>query len=130
MERNNQRLGNTVGSNIAKGIRENLLSLRKEAIRESLSQFEEVEHRLEFVANIHGIEYVNDSKATNVNSTWYSLERMEKSIVWIVGGVDERVVGDGGKLISGVARCRIDRESRLPYLWTFYCRVCYIEIHL
>ena len=87
MERNNQRLGNTVGSNIAKGIRENLLSLRKEAIRESLSQFEEVEHRLEFVANIHGIEYVNDSKATNVNSTWYSLERMEKTVVWIVGGV-------------------------------------------
>jgi len=89
MERNNQRLGNTVGSNIAKGIRENLLSLRKEAIRESLSEFEEVEHRLEFVANIHGIEYVNDSKATNVNSTWYSLERMEKTVVWIVGGVDK-----------------------------------------
>lgn len=89
MEKSNQRLGNTVGSNIAKGIRENLLNLRKEAIRETFQQFEEVEHRLEFVANIHGIEYINDSKATNVNSTWYSLERMEKTVVWIVGGVDK-----------------------------------------
>lgn len=81
--------GNTAGSNIAAGIKENLINLRKEVIRESLSEFENVPHRLELVANIHGIEYLNDSKATNVNSTWYSLERMEKKVVWIMGGVDK-----------------------------------------
>mgnify|MGYP005997502261 CR=1 FL=1 len=58
-------------------------------IRESLSDFEGIEHRLEFVASIHGVEYINDSKATNVNSTWWALESMTKSVVWIVGGVDK-----------------------------------------
>ena len=89
MENNNKKAGTTVGSNIATGIKENLLSIRKEVIRESLSEFENVEHRLEFVANIHGIEYINDSKATNVNSTWYALERMNKKVVLITGGVDK-----------------------------------------
>lgn len=51
--------------------------------------FQNVEHRLEYVATIGGVEYINDSKATNVNSTWYALESMEKPIVWIVGGVDK-----------------------------------------
>ena len=60
-------------------------------IQEKLADFENVEHRLEFVANIHGVEYINDSKATNVNSTWYALERMEKQVIWIVGGVDKMV---------------------------------------
>jgi UDP-N-acetylmuramoylalanine--D-glutamate ligase len=48
-----------------------------------------VEHRLEFVAKVNGIEFINDSKATNINSTWFALESMEKSTVWIVGGVDK-----------------------------------------
>jgi UDP-N-acetylmuramoylalanine--D-glutamate ligase len=58
-------------------------------VRESLEDFVNVEHRLEFVAKVNGIEFINDSKATNINSTWFALERMEKSTVWIVGGVDK-----------------------------------------
>jgi UDP-N-acetylmuramoylalanine--D-glutamate ligase len=76
-------------NSMAAGIAARLLDIRKEVIRESLSDFQNVEHRLEFVAKIHGIEFINDSKATNVNSTWYALESMEKPIVWIVGGVDK-----------------------------------------
>lgn len=76
-------------NSMAAGIAAKLLDIRKEIIRESLSDFQNVEHRLEFVAKIHGIEFINDSKATNVNSTWYALESMEKPIVWIVGGVDK-----------------------------------------
>ena len=66
-----------------------LYDIRKEAIRDSLSSFEQVEHRLEAVATIKGVEYVNDSKATNVNSTWYALESFNNPIVWIAGGVDK-----------------------------------------
>lgn len=66
-----------------------LLDIRKETIRESLSNFEQVEHRLEKVATIKGVEYVNDSKATNVNSAWYALETFMEPIVWIAGGVDK-----------------------------------------
>ena len=61
---------------MASGIAGRVLDLRKELIRESLSDFQNVEHRLEAVATIHGIEFINDSKATNVNSTWYALENM------------------------------------------------------
>ena len=66
-----------------------LLKVRKESIKESLSSFEGAEHRLENVAKIYGVEYINDSKATNVNATFYALECMDKQTVWIVGGVDK-----------------------------------------
>ena len=66
-----------------------LLKVRKESIKESLSSFEGAEHRLENVAKIKGVEYINDSKATNVNATFYALECMDKQTVWIVGGVDK-----------------------------------------
>jgi UDP-N-acetylmuramoylalanine--D-glutamate ligase len=66
-----------------------LLKVRKEAIKESLESFEGAEHRLENVAKIYGVEYINDSKATNVNATFYALECMDKQTVWIVGGVDK-----------------------------------------
>ncbi|MBL4716103.1 MAG: UDP-N-acetylmuramoyl-L-alanine--D-glutamate ligase, partial [Bacteroidia bacterium] len=65
------------------------MDLRKELIRESLSDFRNISHRLEFVATIHGIKFINDSKATNVNAVWYALECMSAPIVWIVGGVDK-----------------------------------------
>ncbi|MBL4654757.1 MAG: UDP-N-acetylmuramoyl-L-alanine--D-glutamate ligase [Bacteroidia bacterium] len=65
------------------------MELRKELIRESLSDFKNISHRLEFVATIHGIKFINDSKATNVNAVWYALECMSAPIVWIVGGVDK-----------------------------------------
>jgi UDP-N-acetylmuramoylalanine--D-glutamate ligase len=76
-------------NSMAAGIAARLLDIRKETIRESLSDFQNVEHRLEFVAKVHGIEFINDSKATNVNSTWYALESMTKPVVLILGGVDK-----------------------------------------
>jgi UDP-N-acetylmuramoylalanine--D-glutamate ligase len=76
-------------NSMAAGIAARLFDIRKETIRESLMDFQNVEHRLEFVAKIHGIEFINDSKATNVNSAWYALESMTKPVVWIVGGVDK-----------------------------------------
>jgi UDP-N-acetylmuramoylalanine--D-glutamate ligase len=66
-----------------------LLKVRKQNIKESLEDFEGVEHRLENVAKVRGVEYINDSKATNVNATFYALECMDKTTVWIVGGVDK-----------------------------------------
>jgi UDP-N-acetylmuramoylalanine--D-glutamate ligase len=65
------------------------LNIRKETIRECLADFQGVEHRLEPVLQIHGIRFVNDSKATNINSTWYALESMKTKVVWIVGGIDK-----------------------------------------
>ena len=76
-------------NSLASGIAAKILEIRSESVRESLSDFVNVEHRLEFVAKVHGIEFVNDSKATNINSTWFALESMDKPTVWIVGGVDK-----------------------------------------
>ncbi len=76
-------------NSLAAGIASRILEIRKESVRESLADFVNVEHRLEFVAKVHGIEFINDSKATNVNSTWFALESMENPTVWIVGGVDK-----------------------------------------
>lgn len=76
-------------NSLASGLTGRILDIRKEIVRESLSDFVNVEHRLEFVAKVHGIEFINDSKATNVNSTWFALESMEQPTVWIVGGVDK-----------------------------------------
>ena len=67
----------------------NLLKIRKETIRKSLEHFQAVEHRLEHVLKINKVNYINDSKATNVNATYYALESMESPTVWIVGGVDK-----------------------------------------
>lgn len=66
-----------------------LMEVRKESIRESLTNFDQLEHRLENVGRIRGVDYINDSKATNVNSTWYALESMDKPVLWIAGGVDK-----------------------------------------
>lgn len=76
-------------NSMAAGIAGHVLNIRKEVIRESLSDFQGVEHRLEQVLTIRGVCYVNDSKATNVNSTWYALESMDTPVVWIVGGIDK-----------------------------------------
>lgn len=74
---------------LAAGIAARLVEIRKDIVRESLEDFTNVEHRLEFVAKVNGIEFINDSKATNINSAWFALESMEKPTVWIVGGVDK-----------------------------------------
>lgn len=76
-------------NSLAAGIAARLVEIRKSVVRESLEDFENVEHRLEFVAKVNGIEFINDSKATNINSTWYALETMENPVVWVVGGVDK-----------------------------------------
>jgi UDP-N-acetylmuramoylalanine--D-glutamate ligase len=79
---------NTYNS-MAAAIAGKVLNIRKDVIRESLADFQGVEHRLEPVIKVSGINFINDSKATNVNSTWYALECMETDVVWIVGGVDK-----------------------------------------
>lgn len=79
---------NTYNS-MAAGISGMVLEIRNDRIREVLSDFQGVEHRLERFLKVHGIEFINDSKATNVNSTWYALECMNKPVVWIAGGVDK-----------------------------------------
>ena len=79
---------NTYNS-MAAGIASMIFEIRNEQLRESLADFKGVEHRLERFLKVHGIEFVNDSKATNVNSTWYALESVNKPIVWIAGGVDK-----------------------------------------
>jgi UDP-N-acetylmuramoylalanine--D-glutamate ligase len=66
-----------------------LMRIRKQTIRESLSNFQGVEHRLERVLKIQNVQYVNDSKATNVNATFFALDSMKTPTVWIVGGVDK-----------------------------------------
>lgn len=76
-------------NSLAATIASRVLELRNETIRESLSDFQNVEHRLERVATVNGIEFINDSKATNVNSTWYALESMTKPVIWVVGGQDK-----------------------------------------
>lgn len=67
----------------------NILKIRKDTLRRSLSDFQAVEHRLEFVLKVGGVEFINDSKATNVNAVYYALESMNNSTVWIVGGTDK-----------------------------------------
>lgn len=90
----------SIGDTMAQNLKENVENLRKDSLREKFSDFENVEHRLEFVANVHGIEYINDSKATNVNSTWYALERMKRETIWIVGGVDKTIDYSSLKALS------------------------------
>ncbi len=76
-------------NSMAAGIAARIIDIRKDVVRESFSDFKNIEHRLEHVMTVHGIEFINDSKATNINSAWYALECMQKPIVWIVGGVDK-----------------------------------------
>lgn len=76
-------------NSMAAGIAGHVLNIRKEVIRESLSDFQGVEHRLEEVLTVRGVKYINDSKATNINSAWYALESMTTPVVWIAGGKDK-----------------------------------------
>jgi UDP-N-acetylmuramoylalanine--D-glutamate ligase len=93
-----------VYNSMAAGIVANIYGLRKEQIRESLANFKSLEHRLETVTKIRGIEFINDSKATNVNSTWYALESVSKPIIWIAGGVDK---GNDYSVLEGLVKKKV-----------------------
>jgi UDP-N-acetylmuramoylalanine--D-glutamate ligase len=91
-------------NSMAAGISARVLELRKEVVRDSLSDFHNVEHRLEHVLTVHGIEFVNDSKATNVNSTWYALESFNKPVILILGGVDK---GNDYSMLSDLVKEKV-----------------------
>jgi len=91
-------------NSMAAGIVGRLLELRKDVVRESLSDFNAVEHRLESVGKVHGIEFINDSKATNINSTWYALECMNQPVIWIVGGVDK---GNDYSMVADLVKAKV-----------------------
>lgn len=78
-----------VYNSMAAAVATRVLEVKDFITRQSLIDFKNVEHRLEHVINVHGIEFINDSKATNINSVWFALESMHKDTVWIVGGVDK-----------------------------------------
>ena len=78
-----------VYNSMAATISASLMHIKKENIRKALANFEAVEHRLEYVRTLNGVRYINDSKATNVNSTWYALESMSEGVVLILGGKDK-----------------------------------------
>lgn len=91
-----------IANSMAAGIAGKLSKIKNDFIKQSLMDFEAVEHRLEFVLKINGINFINDSKATNVNSVYYALESMKTPVVWIVGGTDKG--NDYSELIPFVQR--------------------------
>lgn len=93
-----------VANSLAAGIASRLIQIRKESLKESLANYQNVSHRLELVANVHGVTYINDSKATNVNSTWYALESFQRPIVWIAGGQDK---GNDYSQLTALVRQRV-----------------------
>ena len=80
------------------------LDIRKDKIRDAVMDFQGLEHRMEHVATVRGVEFINDSKATNVNSTWYALESMTKPVVLILGGVDK---GNDYSLIADLVKDKV-----------------------
>ena len=89
---------------MAAGIAAATLGLRKEKIREAIESFESLAHRMEPVSTVRGVEFINDSKATNVNSTWYALESMTKPTILILGGVDK---GNDYSLLRDLVRAKV-----------------------
>jgi len=93
-----------VYNSMAAGVTGKLIDIRKETIRESLSDFHNIDHRLEVVGNVHGIEFINDSKATNVNSTWYALESINNPVILILGGVDK---GNDYSMLNDLVKAKV-----------------------
>jgi len=89
---------------MAAGIAASTIGIRKEKIRDAVKNFHSLEHRMEFIAMVRGVEFINDSKATNVNSTWYALESMNKPTVLILGGVDK---GNDYSLITDLVKEKV-----------------------
>ena len=93
----------SVQCSMAAGITPKIREIRKEVIKESFADFVDIDHRMEKVGNVHGIEFINDSKATNANSTWFALESMTRPVIWIAGGVDTG--NDYNILSNSIRRC-------------------------
>lgn len=91
-------------NSMAAGIAARLMDIRKESLKECLSDFQNVAHRLEFVSSVHGIKFINDSKATNVNAAWYALEHFNEPIIWIAGGMDK---GNDYKVLANLVRNKV-----------------------
>ena len=91
-------------NSMASGVAAKLLDIRNETLKQSMSDFKNAPHRLEHVARIQGIEFINDSKATNVNSTWYALESINTPIIWIAGGVDK---GNDYSMLTQLVKDRV-----------------------
>jgi UDP-N-acetylmuramoylalanine--D-glutamate ligase len=89
---------------MAAGIAAATLGIRKEKIREAVKNFHSLEHRMEFVAMVRGVEFINDSKATNVNSTWFALESMNKPTILVLGGTDK---GNDYSLIAELVKEKV-----------------------
>lgn len=91
-------------NNMASGIIAKVLELKNESIRESMGEYQNIPHRLEFVAAIAGVNFINDSKATNVNSVWYALESFPSNIILILGGVDK---GNDYNMLKGLVKDKV-----------------------
>ncbi len=89
---------------MAAGLAASVIGIRKEKIRDAVMNFESLEHRMEPVATVRGVEFINDSKATNVNSTWYALESMTKPVILILGGIDK---GNDYSLIKDLVKEKV-----------------------
>jgi len=84
-----QKGQHNIYNSMAAGIASSIVEIKSDTIRDCLYHFKGLEHRMELVSNLYGIEFINDSKATNVNSTWYAMETLEKKMIWIAGGQDK-----------------------------------------
>ena len=80
-----------VHSSMAASITERIKEVRSTFIKDCFSDFQQMEHRMESVTNVHGIEFINDSRSTNINSTWFTFESMAKPVIWIAGGKDSGI---------------------------------------
>lgn len=93
-------LAGSMASNISNRVHE----IRKESVKECFSDWLNIEHRLESIGNVHGIEFINDSKATNVNITWFALECMTRPVIWIAGGAE---TGNDYSLLMNLIRKKV-----------------------
>ena len=121
---------------MAAGVAAMTMDIRKEKIREAVETFESLEHRMEPVAVVRGVEFINDSKATNINSTWFALESMTKPVILILGGIDkgndysimEELVREKVKTIVclGVDNTKIHAafDKIVPVIDTVQCTRC------
>jgi UDP-N-acetylmuramoylalanine--D-glutamate ligase len=89
---------------MAAGLAALTIGIRKDKIREAVQSFESLEHRMEYVSTVRGVEFINDSKATNVNSTWFALESMQKPVILILGGIDK---GNDYSLLSNLVKEKV-----------------------